>query len=234
MALWDSADLLARCRLHARRPATDASMPDANWYSFLTEAQPDVFSDLFTRHPCLQYSAPVQMYSLDDGATYVFGVDAAADLIRPMGQTQIFANLRDIPDNPLRVGDDYMIEGSLIRIPNARYRTFAAGPYARFVAMPDVAIDGTHNPVLYPKHARMMLVWKALEYWAARPGSGASPVYFMQKYDSARDAMWIELATTYNNQGAEGAMEYNRWWTISDFAGTTTTTGSPGGAVIVP
>jgi len=209
-------------------------MPDASWYSFLTEAQSDVFSDLFTRHPYLQYSAPVLMYSLDDGATYVFGVDAAADLIRPMGQTQIYASLKDIPYNPLRVGEDYMIEGSLIRIPSARYRSFkSGGPYARFVAMPDTALDATHNSPLYPKHARMMLVWKALEYWAARPGSGASPVYFMRKYDEARDAMWIELATIYNGQGAEGSMEYNYWWTTSDF-GSSSSSGSPVGGVIVP
>ena len=386
MALWDTADLLTRCKLHARRPATDASMPDATWYSFLTEAQAEVFSDLFTRYPDLQYSAPALLTSSDGGKTYGFGTevvpatitytavgdgawtanntpartaqaliaadgtaldylvstiigggtntfysravvftgngqktirfriarssayglhgvalydttnlayamyanidysgttpvvtassfggraagtilsvtdmndgtfevvarsngilashtntlfvyvglatspavvgfyignvrlsDGSGDAIRPMGHAEIYPSLAAIPSSPLLPGSDFVVEGSLIRIAGNRSQAFASGPYARFVARPDTALGLGVDPTLFPKNARMLLVWKALEAWASRPGSGASPNYFMAKYQAAREAMWIELATEYNKQAGSSAM--GSWWTGAD------------------
>jgi hypothetical protein len=53
-ALWSSPDLLRRVKQYARRPATDTSVTDEMWYDFMTEAQVEVFSDLFTRYPAAQ------------------------------------------------------------------------------------------------------------------------------------------------------------------------------------
>jgi hypothetical protein len=54
--------------------------------------------------------------------------------------------------------------------------------------------------MLQPKHARMLLVYKALEKWASRPGSGARPDYYEGKYNKDLNKLFLELATAYNRQ----------------------------------
>jgi hypothetical protein len=211
-ALWSSPDLLRRLKQYARRPGADLAMTDEVWYDFLTEAQSEVYADLFTRYPAAQYSAPLLLVSDDGGYTYTFGTDADGDPISPMGHTQVFPDLKSIPDAPLVLGHDYEVEGYLLRIPGNRTRTFAAGPYARFVARPDVAITATENPMLYPKDARMLLVWKALQSWAGRPGSGADPSYYSTEYDKLLGKVLINFATAYNHS----ATYSGRWWTSAD------------------
>lgn len=210
--LWSSPDLLRRCKQHARRPTTDAAVPDDLWYDWLTEAQVEVFHDLFSRFPTLQTSAPTRLTSSDGGYTYTFGTDIDGDPFYPMGFAQIFPDLRSIPDSPLIPGEDYEVEGYLIRIPNNRARTFSAGPYARWVAMPDQAIADDANPLLYPKEARMLLVWRAVESWARRQGSGADPGVYALEYQKARERIFLKLATTFNTIGD---FRY-KWWTGPD------------------
>jgi hypothetical protein len=206
--LWSSADLLRRCKQHARRPASDASMTDPMWYSNLTEAQAEVYPRLFATHPELGYSAPVQMGTLDDGYTYLFGYDAAGEDIRPSGHAEIFATLEDIPDNPLVDGEDFIAEGNLIRMLGNSPVNYSAGPWARLILAPDIPISATYEPLLYPKPARMMFVWLALASWAARPGSGMSPDYYQAKYETVFQNTLLDLATAYNrNTGKD-----SRWW----------------------
>jgi hypothetical protein len=212
-ALWSAPDLLRRCKQYARRPAVDQAVPDTMWYDFLTEAQLVVFDDLFTRFPAAQYSAPLLMTTTDGGYTYTVGTDVDGDPVYPMGFTQFFPDLRSIPDSPLTLGVDFEQEGYLLRVPGNRPRTFSSGPYARFVATPEVAITETANPLLFPKSTRMLLVWKALESWASRPGSGADPLYYDARYQVARERAWIALATQYTRTGGLGP-----WWTIADLA----------------
>jgi hypothetical protein len=200
MALFDSADLLARCKRLARRPPTDQAMPDSNWYAFLTEAQAEVYPEIFSRFPGQGYSAPVLMTSADGGLTYTFGDDAAGDPIRPTGHAEIYPALNAIPFAPLTPGVDFLIEGGLLRMPANRARTFASGPYARYVLSPDIPIAADSEPMLQPKHARMLLVYKALEKWASRPGSGARPDYYEGKYNKDLNKLFLELATAYNRQ----------------------------------
>lgn len=211
--LWSSPDLLRRLKQYARRPAIDQAVPDEMWYDHLTEAQVEVFSDLFTRFPAMQYSAPYLLTTSDGGYTYDFGLDADGDPIYPMGHTEVFPNLQSIPDSPLIYGEDYELEGYVLRIPGNRSRTFAAGPYARFVTRPDVAISDEANPLLFPKEARMLLVWKALQSWASRPGSGADPTYYAVQYDKALQKELLKAATQYNHNQTLGG----KWWTSADF-----------------
>lgn len=201
MALYDSADLLARCKRLARRPPTDQAMPDSNWYAFLTEAKSETYPDLFSRYPWLGYGAPVLMTTADGGATYTFGLDADGDPIVPGGHAEIYPNLRAIPYSPLVNGEDFMMERNGIRMPGGRTRSFSSGPYARFAARADEPIDETHAPDLFPKEARMLLVYKALEQWASRPGSGAKPEYYRDKYDRLLNKTFLDLSTFYNRQG---------------------------------
>jgi hypothetical protein len=203
--LWSSPDLLRRVKQYARRPAVDTSVTDDMWYDFMTEAEVEVFSDLFSRFPQAQYSAPQLLVTTDGGYTYTFGDDADGDPVYPMGYAQIFPDLRSIPDSPLIFGEDYELEGYLLRIPGNRTRTFSAGPYARFVSRPDVAIADDVNPLLWPKEARMLLVWKALESWASRPGSGADPTYYERQYDLTLTKELTKLATAYNRSAGDSS-----------------------------
>lgn len=215
MPLWDSAYCLQYCQDSARRPVTDQAMPAARWYRMLTASQPEVYDDLFTRYPELGYSAPVLLSTGDGGHTYIFGLDAAGDPIRPMGHAELYPSLRAIPDQPLEPGSDFLWESGLIRIPADRTRYFAEGPYARFVAQADVAIDAGHNPQLQPKHARELLCLKALEKWARRPGSGSRPTIWKALYDERLDKLLMEFATEYNMKGRVGS---NSWSYSGDFA----------------
>ena len=202
MPLFDSADLLRRVKNLARRPASDQSVTDAQWYDYLTEAQAEVYPEIFSRFPAMGYGAPVLLTTADSGKTYTFGLDAAGDPVRPTGHAEIYPNLATIPDSPLQAGADYIWEGSQIRMPNNRTRSFSAGPYARFVLSPTAAISAASAPVLLPKHARMLLVYKALEQWASRPGSGAKPDYYSTRYKEALNKLFLEFATLYNGQHA--------------------------------
>jgi hypothetical protein len=123
-------------------------MPDSAWFSFLTDAQEDVFSDLFSRYPDLAYSAPILMTTADGGKTYSFGADVALDPIRPMGSAELYGSLSAIPDNPLLPGSDFLLEGGLVRMPNNMSRLFASGPYARLVLRPDTPISAGGQPTL--------------------------------------------------------------------------------------
>lgn len=205
MAQYDTADLLAKCKLYARRPATDLSMPDTSWYTMLTDAQPGVYKELFSCFPDLAYGAPLLMTTADGGLTYGFGAGTDTFARRPMGHAEIYQSLAGIPDDPLVPGTDFLFEGSVIRMLSNHARQFSAGPYARMVLRPDAQIDGTHNPQLLPQDARILLVWRALEAWAGRPGSGSSPVYYEQKYKAAKDAVMLELATAYNRATSQVA-----------------------------
>jgi hypothetical protein len=221
VSLFDGPDLLARCKLHARRPVVDVAMPDASWYSLLTEAQPEVYDDLFSRFPSMQYSAPIQLTTGDGGYTYGFGTTAEGARVRPMGQVEVYANLRAIPDDPLVPGDDFIIEGGLIRIPGHRSRIFSEGPYARLVVVPDVAITAASDegPALQPPRARMLLVWKALEAWAARPGSGMTPDHYRTRYADTLNGILLEMATAFNRQTGEASNTGSRWYTQLDLGG---------------
>lgn len=185
-------------------------MPAVNWYDFLTEAQPEVYQDVFSVFPEMGFSAPLLLTTADGGLTYTFGLDAGGvDLIRPMGHTELYPSLTAIPDDPLIIGEDFLVEGSLIRTLNHKARTFTAGPYARFTLLPEAAIDAATQPQLMPKHARMLLVWKALASWAARPGSGASPERYEAKYTSGKQSLFMELGSAYNRQQSGGGKWYN-------------------------
>lgn len=220
MAIWDTADLLRRCKNLARRPAADQAVPDAKWYDWLTEAQSEAYVDVFSRFPDFGYSAPFRLLTADGGLTYTFGLDAAGvDNVRPWGHLEIYPTLTAIPDSPLTPGVDFIFEGALIRFPGGRPRSFAGGaPYARFIADPMIAIDVAHEPQMQPKEARMLLVYKALEQWASRRGSGANPSYWEDKYDKRLMKVIMKLSTAYNMQGAQqaGANSERVWWYSGD------------------
>lgn len=172
MALWDAADLLERCQRAADRPTTDESMAPADWYAFLTEAQFEWITHLASICPATQYGAPVQLVSADGGYTYDFPDDADGDPLFPMGQLEIRATRSGAllqPGNDWSDRGDYVPEGTRIRMPNGRSRTFPQGPWARYIA-PPAAISASSAPTMQPKHARILLVYRACRKWASKGG----------------------------------------------------------------
>jgi hypothetical protein len=73
MALWDTADLLARMKRHAYRPAgVDLETSDTDWYALATEAQSKWIEMLATHVPESQYGPQTVLITKDGGATFQF------------------------------------------------------------------------------------------------------------------------------------------------------------------
>jgi hypothetical protein len=202
---FDSAWFLRRVKQLARRPSSDLSMLDADWYDLGTEAQLEAFSDLVSTFPWSQYFAPSQLTSSDQGLTYDLPVGAT-------GHIELYNTRAGIPDSPLIPGMDFLIEANLIRIPNGRTRTFAnGGPWFRGAVTPGI-ISAVDAPVLMPVDARTLIVYRALEKWASRPASGSDPSYWDSKYNADLLKMQLSLATKFNLQGYEAAMSVAAPW----------------------
>ena len=174
MALYDSQDLLARVKRLAARPAVDALMADADWYAFLTDGQAQLVPKLASCVPDAMLTVPTLLTSADSGLTYTFSGSQY-----PLGVT-LYASTKDIPDCPLVLGVDYTWEGDVVRMAHGTARTFAAGPYAQYVPEMTTVIDGSTEPIVFPKMARRWLVAFALEQYAYRAGLDPEPYLAMQ------------------------------------------------------
>ncbi len=169
MALFDSADLLARFVLKSGVPAIRSFPTDAHIYSWLTDANVKWHNVIAQHAPYSQYGALVLLTTADDGETYTFPSG-----VYPIGALEVYA--KPVRGRLLQPGAfwdvnaDYTNEGNKIRIPAGKATTFGDGPYARY--MPDaLAINGTGDePVLQPTSVNLLLVSTACAYWAARGG----------------------------------------------------------------
>lgn len=217
MAQYDSADLLARCKATAQRPATDEDMSDVQWYSFLEEAQTYWIGQLAVHVPEVMYGAPELMTTPDAGATYtVAGY--------PLGHLEIRSARNGYllrPGPEWDEASDYTQEGQIIRIPGGRTRSFGTlGPYARYVPVPGVLNAGA-APVMKPAHMRLLLVARACYLYALR-GGYRDPTPFLQ----LEQKLWAgdpnllgdtgylgQLKTQYFGSGmAAVAQNDNAWW----------------------
>lgn len=175
MALYDSADLLARCKLDAQRPAIDELMSDTSWYIYLQEAQTYWVPQIATHFPEVMYGPPELMTTADGGQTYtVSGY--------PLGHMEIRASRNGVVLLPGPEWDEssaFTQEGQIIRIPAGRSRVFPNGPYARYVKVPGL-LDASNQPTLKPDFCRLLLVVRACYYYASR-GGYRDPTPFEQK-----------------------------------------------------
>lgn len=173
MADYDSADLLARFKRYQRRPTADEKLDTDGVYALLTEAQAWFASEIAIYCPQVLLEAPVKLNSSDNGVTYPFPNDSDGDPIAPLyceiaardGGNTLWASTYFDPRG------DFVIENDRIRMPGGRARSFGDGPYVRLITPPG-AISASSEPVerIKPKAARMVIVWKALELWAAVGG----------------------------------------------------------------
>ena len=167
MATWDASDVVARVKLYAGLPTNTEEMADADWYSLATEAEREWVGIMTQQYPNLMMGAPVLMSSEDSGKTYHLTSSATPLAI------QVF----DAPNGALlRPGAywdadaGYVWEGVRIRMPKNATRTFADGPYARYVAQPTAALSATGTMTLLPDYARILVVYRTLAKWATIGG----------------------------------------------------------------
>lgn len=240
MAKYDSADLLDRCQRGAQRPTTDVQQTTADWYAFLTEAQDEWFTHIASIAPDVLYGDPVVMTTTDNGLTYTFGTDADGDPIFPMGHIELRSSPNGAVLHPTtdwgNVGD-FLLEGDRIRFPNGSRRTFGTGgPVARFITPPNV-ISASVQPVLKPKQARMLLVYRALAKWARRGGLRDPQPYLDQEQelwlgnpDSGVMGILGMLKTQANFSGmaATAPMDVDTWWRGIDTGSGYGRGGAPG------
>lgn len=164
MAAWDASDLLVRVKLYAARPATDESMSDGQWYALMTEAERELVALYAAQVPHVLMGAPALMSTEDSGLTYHLTASA----------TPLALQVFDAPNGSLmRPGAywdadaGYVWEGTRIRFPRGATRTFADGPYARYVAQPVTALSASATITLAPDYTRILMVYRTLAKWAS-------------------------------------------------------------------
>lgn len=199
MATWDSADLLSQFKEMARWPAT-SEITDAQFYARLARAQQTVLGEVAARYPQCLYQAPTTLTSSDGGYTYTFGTDANGHAVAPLGMVGIYADLSDVPDNPLEPGADYLDEGTRIRIPNDM--TDPGPLYWYGIPTPADIAAGT-EPSLRPAPARILIViravWDFAREGAWRPDLAAE----MEQRWRAEFPVWMQtFRTRFRDGGA--------------------------------
>lgn len=181
MADWDAADLLARCKRYAKRPSVDEAFDDPDWYALLTEAEEHWKPILALHLPGPMYNEPTQLTAAADEKTYTFPGETEPPLA-----IEIYTSTNANPLNPGAYHDpnaDYVWEGTKIRMVRGRARTFSDGPYGRWISAPGV-IDANTDSTIQPKRYRGLLVFDALERWAAI-GGYMDPAYWQQRLQKA-------------------------------------------------
>lgn len=214
MALFDSADLLARAQRLFNRPSTDEAMTGTEWYAFLSEAQNRVVGLLAFHCPEVMYGAPTLLSTADSGATYTFGTDTDGNNICPIGHVELRESKTGslIPPGTDRDTTTlaFIFEADKIRWPGQKTRTFSDGPYARFVTPPNV-LSASAAPTLKPLFARELLVYDACERAAVRCGTDPTP--FGAMFDARFPEILSAIQTQFSGAGmAAGTGQGGAWW----------------------
>lgn len=171
MADFDSADILARIKADLNRPTTDEALSDVQLYSFAGEAQKRVVALIAVHCPEAMYGAPTLMTTADSGLSYTFGTDVDSAQIFAFGSVEIRSTPKGRVILPGSDWDDtterFIFDGTKIRWPGQRTRTFTDGPYARFITPPNV-LSAAVQPTLKPIFARQLIVHDACARAARR------------------------------------------------------------------
>lgn len=219
--IFDSADLLQRCKDKTKIPSPSEDMDDPSWYRLLTEAQIFWVKKMSATKPEVNYGPPVKMTSADGGYTYTFGADADGRNITPLGHAEIRETRSGrlwIPSTDWQTRD-FVMEGDQIRLPNGKNRVMTDGPWARFVTDPvGSPIDGTHQPILKPISARILLVNRACILYALQGGK-RDPSPYEAEENSNWDAIVEALATQFFLSGAQAVDEDTGFAGFMGYAG---------------
>lgn len=231
--LYSSQWLFDRCAMEVRRPKADLLVTPDLWWTFLTEAQQYWQRVAATMVPHSQMGDWVKLTSADNGLSYTFGLDEAGRNIVPIGEVVV----RDgpgatgrvlAPGEPWHEHRRFYIEADRIRWGSGKARTFADGPYAKFVT-PAGVLDADHEPVFMPPSARMLLVHHAVEAAFMGPlkrdPSGprdAQRRIWLGDPDSGEPGLLATLRNQFYGQGQQALdRSSGRWWPVDDGAGYT-------------
>lgn len=211
-----SAQLLARFKLLANRPTTDEAWSDANIYLLLEQAQREINVELAMHVPQANITAPTLLTSGDSGLTYTTTSDVIGGLeVYPT----ISSTVALTPGAYDSDGADYVFEAPrTIRMIGHQARTFAGGPYARWVG--DTSTLGASNePTLKPAAAHIAIVYRALQEYC-RVGGYRDPSYW---YDAEQRVLWGDPASAgsvgiipalKNQYRPMGRSRGGLWWDI--------------------
>lgn len=165
-ATWDSAYLLKMFNRKAARSTTDA-ITDPLKYERLSEAQNNIISQMMAICPKSLYPkvpyASLPTLTTTDSQVFTFGTDSNGYPIYPLGHAGIYPSLNAIPNWPWREGQDYISEGTQIRIPN---NNTYSGTLWWYGAQQPTDIDATHQPSIFPEAARVLIVIDAVRTFA--------------------------------------------------------------------
>lgn len=215
MANFDSADLLSRVKALVNRPSTDEAITDAQYYVMLGDGQRRVMELLAFHAPESNYGAPTLMTTADSGATYTFGTDADTANICPIGHVEIRSSKTGPMIPPASEWDTstlaFLFESDKIRWPGQKTRTFADGPYARFITPPGL-LNASVAPTLKPLFARELIVYDAAERAAVRVGMDPTP--FGQMFDARYPEILQAIITSFHGTGivATQGGANGLWW----------------------
>lgn len=202
MAAWDSADLLDQFNQLAGRPTTDSGITDDAKYARLARAQRRVITDLAAIAPHVLYptadAASYPTLSTTDNKRFTFGTDADGNAIEPIGKTQIYTSLSNIPDFPWTPGLDYLDEGKQIRIPNNG--SYSGTLYWRGITTP-ADISATNQPVLFPPSARELIVVDAVRQFSL---AGARNPVLAELMAREYDRLWAKWCLAWRTAFKQG------------------------------
>lgn len=222
MTLFASADLLSDFKFFANRTSNDASLTDAQIYRLLTLGQQQVAASIAAVFPRQMMGAPALMTTSDAGVTYVIsGTDEDGDSPTPFGHAEVYAtnpNGGELFGSSYAGGGwgDFVLEGNTLRAAGGQARTFAAGPYIRYVAMPGT-LSASSAPTLKPAAARPLIVYRALVLWANRGGTRDGRPYeemYQQAWRGTGNGDWglLGLLHTQYKGSMDSALEGVNWW----------------------
>lgn len=167
---YQSADLLTLFKQWAGRPEADSNA-EAAYYNRLAKAQDKVFLYIMSTCPKILYGPPTAMTSDDGGSVWTFGTDDNGYPVFPLGNASLYTSLDAVPNYPLVPGQDYLDEGTQIRMPN---NVPWSGTLYWYGAKAPAAITGSVQPTLQPPQARTLIVIQAVmdfaREWLRNPG----------------------------------------------------------------
>lgn len=190
----------------------DELFGDTRLYFLLSQAQTQVYGDLMPIAPWVFVSIPWKMETTDGGITY----DIPGWMF---GHTEIYANLNGSRPmyassyGALGCPDEFVFEGSRIRMAGNRPRTFADGPYVRYCGMP-ADISASRDPDMMPFEARELILWKALELAANVPQAMMDSQPWKTLYDTSLQR-WMLLFRTSLSAPQEGNARTAWSWQLS-------------------
>ena len=201
------------------RPASGDSISDANKYQRLSDAQGVVLEQAASRVPQAFYSksayGSTPTLTTTDNQVFTFGTDVNGNPLFPIGKFRIFENLSAIPDYPWVEGEDYLWEGTQIRIPNNQ--TYGGTLYWRGIA-PVLDITSTNQPSIIPPEFRVLIVYEAVRRYAIEGNRNAELAAEMERnYDKAFMRYCLTLKTARSSGIAGGSVSGLRLTMLSGY-----------------